>query len=200
MRSEIALDTIVADDPLVRVETPLGAIVLRVAASQAPLSAAAFLAIVDENPAGLDFWRAADRTGGDGRVALHLVQGGTTEMARFPRVGHEPTSLTGLRHLTGTVSLGRIEPGSAVGAAFFVCLADHPQLDAGGEANADGLGYAAFGMVEEGLEVAQAIQAMPRSDVAPIPAFAGQMLRDPVPILAMRRVAAAVTGGAHAQP
>lgn len=172
-------------DPRVRIRTPLGEIVLRVAASRAPLSAAAFLDVVDGYDGGLTFWRALDRPG---ETPVAMIQGGAQSFEGHAAIPHEPTSETGLSHVAGTVSLGRLDPGTAIGAGFFFCLTDIPRFDAGGGLG-DDLGFAAFAHVEEGMEVAQAILALPRSDEAPIEMLRGQMLCDPLPILAIERIA-----------
>lgn len=174
-------------DPSVEITTPLGKILVRVAQERAPLSAGAFLDVVDSYAGGMTFWRSALMRTEDGAVALDIVQGGVTDPAGLPTIAHEPTSETGLRHDTGAISLGRFDPGTASGGAFFICLSDNPLLDAG-NGRGDGLGYAAFGHVEAGLDVARAIQALPCGDEAPLPVLKGQVLADPVPILTMRRV------------
>ena len=44
---------------------------------------------------------------------------------------------------------------------FFICLEDLPSLDYGGLRNPDGQGFAAFGRVVRGLDVARKIQVAP---------------------------------------
>lgn len=56
---------------------------------------------------------------------------------------------------------------------FFLCLTDLPALDYGGARNPDGQGFAAFGQVTSGLDVARKIQAAPAS---------GQTLTPPIGI------------------
>jgi peptidyl-prolyl cis-trans isomerase A (cyclophilin A) len=78
----------------------------------------------------------------------------------FDPIPLEGTETTGLRHVDGTLSMARSGPNSAR-AEFFVTIGDQPSLDAGGARNADGLGFAAFGRVIEGMDVVRAIQARP---------------------------------------
>lgn len=56
---------------------------------------------------------------------------------------------------------------------FFICLADQPELDFGGQRNPDGQGFAAFGQVTKGLELIEKIQQLPAKD---------QMLEKPIRI------------------
>jgi peptidyl-prolyl cis-trans isomerase A (cyclophilin A) len=70
----------------------------------------------------------------------------------LPPIAHETTRQTGLRHLDGTVSMARAQPGTA-NSEFFVCVGDQPALDFGGGRQPDGQGFAAFGRVVEGMDV-----------------------------------------------
>jgi peptidyl-prolyl cis-trans isomerase A (cyclophilin A) len=51
-------------------------------------------------------------------------------------------------------------PGTA-STELFICIGDQPSLDFGGKRNPDNQGFAAFGKVVEGMEVARAIQTLP---------------------------------------
>ena len=104
----------------------------------------------------------------------------------FPPIAHESTTVTGLKHLDGTLSMARFAPGSAT-SDFSICCGDAPYLDAHPEAPGDNLGYAAFGQVVEGMEVARAILALPTTGAALNPAMQGQMIDPPVRILSARR-------------
>lgn len=44
-------------------------------------------------------------------------------------------------------------------SSFFIVINDQPELDFGGKRNPDGQGFAAFGRVTKGMDVARAIQA-----------------------------------------
>jgi len=72
----------------------------------------------------------------------------------------ERTSVTGLRHVDGTLSMARGGPDSAT-SSFFICIGDQPALDFGGHRNLDGQGFAAFGRVTRGMDVVKKIQASP---------------------------------------
>jgi peptidyl-prolyl cis-trans isomerase A (cyclophilin A) len=60
-------------------------------------------------------------------------------------------------------------------------------MDANPAAPGDNLGYAAFGQVVEGMDVARSILIAPRNGPAPTPIMQGQMLDPPVRILSARR-------------
>jgi peptidyl-prolyl cis-trans isomerase A (cyclophilin A) len=64
----------------------------------------------------------------------------------------ETTTMTGLRHKAGTVSMRRDTGVDTTTSTFMVLLADDPSLDAGGRRYADGKGAAAFGRVVSGMD------------------------------------------------
>jgi peptidyl-prolyl cis-trans isomerase A (cyclophilin A) len=103
----------------------------------------------------------------------------------LPPIAHETTQQTGLRHLDGTVSMARAQPGTAT-AEFFVCIGAQPALDFGGGRNPDGQGFAAFGRVVEGMDVVRALHARGEAD---------QYLARPIAIRSVRRLAAGRGGG-----
>ncbi|KIC89589.1 peptidylprolyl isomerase [Flavihumibacter sp. ZG627] len=151
------------------IKTSEGSITVAVFPDKAPKSAAAFLAIVDK---GLykrsSFYRVLnDANQPSNAPKAELLQGGlwsrTKKRPEVPRVEHETTQQTGLRHLAGTLSLAREQPGSA-SSEFFICIADQPGLDYGGENNPDGQGYAAFGKVIGGMDVMRKIYNKPEND------------------------------------
>jgi peptidyl-prolyl cis-trans isomerase A (cyclophilin A) len=72
---------------------------------------------------------------------------------------HETTKITGLKHLDGTVSMARMQPGTA-STEFFICIDNQPELDYGGRRNPDGEGFAAFGKVVAGMDVVRKIQSL----------------------------------------
>ena len=98
---------------------------------------------------------------------------------RFRLFALERTSVTGLKHVTGVVSMARGTAADTATSDFFILLDDQPSLDFGGKRFADGQGGAAFGRVVEGLDVVRKIQQQP---------VQGQNLTPPVPIKAIARV------------
>ena len=148
----------------VQLTTELGVIELAVHEEQAPASAGYFLADVRNGLYdGTSFFRIVTLT--NQRVVerarrIAVIQGGLRHQREdlAPVIPHETTSMTGLKHLKGTVSLARFAPG-AVYRSFFICLRDEPVLDFGGARHPDGLGFAAFGRVAAGFDVVQSIYA-----------------------------------------
>ena len=168
----------------VAIDTSLGRIVVALDRGRAPATTANFLAYVDAKRFdGESFYRAM-KVGSDGG----LVQGGIRSDSRklLPPVAHEPTSQTGLKHVAGTISMANAGPGTAR-ADFFILLSDLPGLDAGGPGG-DAHGFAVFGRVTEGLEVAKKILEAPVSATRGEGVMKGQMLDPPVRIVTARRV------------
>lgn len=167
----------------VALDTSEGRIVLELERARAPVTAANFLRYVDEKRLdGVNFYRSV-------RVApdFGFVQFGVQNAPKrvLPPIKHEPTTLTGLKHLDGVVSIARNAPGTAQGD-FTIMVGDQPSLDADPTRDGDNQGYAAFGRVVEGMDVVRRILEAPKSpDAAP---FKGEMLAQPVRVLTARRV------------
>lgn len=96
----------------------------------------------------------------------------------FGAIPLEPTSVTGLRHVDGTISMARAGPHTAT-SGFFIVIGHQPELDEGGKRQKDGQGFAAFGQVTKGMDVVRTIQRAPHTD---------QNLTPAIPILSVRRV------------
>jgi len=174
-----------ADKPRVAIKTNHGRIVVELEARKAPLTVANFLRYVDAHAYdGGSFFRAA-RIPGDETEGT-IVGAPAAKVRPFPPIAHESTTKTGLRHLNGTISLGRFDPGTATDN-FFICLGDQPYLDAHPGQPGDNLGFAAFGQVVEGLAVAQKILSLPTNGATKFKDQRGQWLKPPVPIRSMRR-------------
>ncbi|MDX3909788.1 MAG: peptidylprolyl isomerase [Sphingobium sp.] len=166
----------------VRLVTSSGPIVLALDSRRAPRTTANFMAYVDDGRFdGTTFYRAARRKALPGRG---LIQAGIRTNARrsLPPVAHEPTSVTGIRHLDGTVSMARGgEPGTAMGN-FFITIGPIASMDARGEYP----GYAAFGHVASGMDVVRKILAEPTGGgEGPM---RGQMILKPITIIRAERL------------
>lgn len=153
----------------IEIKTVEGTIVAELYPKKAPASVNAFLAIVDQ---GLyersSFYRIlSDENQPSNAPKAELIQGGlwsrTKKRPELPRIPHETTQQTGLTHSAGTLSLAREEPGSA-SSEFFITLTALPGFDFGGENNADGQGYAAFGKVIRGMDIVRKIYRKPEND------------------------------------
>jgi peptidyl-prolyl cis-trans isomerase A (cyclophilin A) len=173
--------------PRVVIDTGRGAIVVELEAQRAPITSANFLRYVDAHAYdGGSFFRAARTPGApkDGTI----VGAPNPKIHPFPPIRHESTTMTGLRHTTGTISLGRFDPGTATNN-FFICTAPEPYLDAHPGAPGDNLGFAAFGQVVEGMAVVRKILSLPTNGKSKFADQRGQWLSPPVPIRKMRRSA-----------
>ncbi len=171
--------------PRVAIHTNHGVIVVELEAQRAPLTTANFLQYVDAGKYdGGSFYRAS-RTPGAPREGA-IVGGPEEKTRRFAPIAHESTQLTGLRHTTGTISLGRYALGTAT-ADFFICASPEPYLDAHPGKKGDNQGFAAFGQVVEGMGVVRTILALPTPGKSRFPDMKGQWL-DPVVPISMRRV------------
>ena len=169
----------------VRLETEKGVMLLELADAQAPITVANFLQYVDSGRMESAVFFRASRA--PGAPTVGLVQAEVKDPAKLlPPIAHESTTTTGLKHLDGTLSMARFEPGTAK-SSFSICCGDAPYLDADPAAPGDNLGYAAFGRVVEGMDVARAMLAMPTTGEALNPVMQGQILDPPVRILSARR-------------
>jgi peptidyl-prolyl cis-trans isomerase A (cyclophilin A) len=168
----------------VLVQTSEGNITLELDLAHAPVSAGSFLRYVDARRFdGSEFYRAM-RTGPE----VGLVQGGIRDANKlFPPIAHEPTSQTGLSHVDGALSMARFAPGSAR-ADFSIMVGPQHYLDAGPGSGGDGLGYAVFGRVVEGMDVVRRMLAAPTSPTEGEGAMRGQMLSPRIRIISARRV------------
>ena len=172
--------------PKVAITTRYGVIVVELEAQKAPLTSANFLRYVDAGKYdGGTFFRAS-RTPGAPRDGT-IVGAPGPKVHPFPPIAHESTTMTGLRHLAGTLSLGRFDPGSATDN-FFICASPEPYLDAHPGAKGDNLGFAAFGQVVQGMSVVRKILSLPTNGASQFADQRGQWLKPPVPIVSMRRV------------
>jgi len=169
---------------LVVLETASGEITIAVDEQRAPRSAGSFLDYVDSglyNGAG--FYRVVNPENDNGSPVISVIQGGVLDGERhLPAVPLETTKDTGIQHEDGVISLARGAPDSGSGAAFFICIGAQPSLDFGGQRNPDGLGFAAFGRVVQGMDVVHVIHQLSAHGVSDSPYTAGQILDEPVMI------------------
>ncbi len=170
----------------VSLQTSEGAIVLALEKQRAPITTANFLRYVDQKKFdGITIYRAVKVQPGYG-----LIQGGLRNdpTRMLPPIAHEPTSVTGLSHVDGAISMARNAPGTASGD-FFITIGAIPSMDADPKQPGDNLGFAVFGRVVEGMDIVRRILAAPTSPTAGAPAMKGEMLIAPVRIVTARRVA-----------
>jgi len=148
--------------PQVKVETILGEIVLEIDIVNAPVTANNFLKHVETGTyKNAVFYRAVRMDNQPfNDIKIEVIQGGLfsdEKIDKHQSIKHETTKETGLKHLEGTISMARAEPGTA-STEFFICIGSQPELDFGGKRNPDGQGFATFGKVIKGMEVVREIQ------------------------------------------
>lgn len=176
-------------NPKVKIETALGAIVVELYPDKAPITVANYLKYVDRGLFnGATFYRAS-RPPGYTAVDYGSIQGGLQNDPKkvLPPIAHEPTTKTGLKHGDGTISMGRHAPGTAQ-SDWFITLGDMSYLDADPKNPKANPGFAAFGQVVEGLDVAQKIIALPVDPNRGEGAMKGEMLVKPLRITKVSRV------------
>ncbi|MGH7460193.1 MAG: peptidylprolyl isomerase [Longimicrobiales bacterium] len=151
-----------AQSPRVVLRTDLGEIEIEVDSARAPVTATNFLRYVDGGYyAGGRFYRTvrADNQPNDS-IRIAVIQAGINpakSREQFPRIALERTSVTGVKHVDGAISMARGGPDTAT-SSFFICIGAQPSLDFGGNRNLDGQGFAAFGRVVRGMDVVRKIQ------------------------------------------
>mgnify|MGYP001819449414 FL=1 len=172
-------------NPVVKLVTELGDITLEIYESRARQSAGSFLQYVDGDfYQNAGFYRVVSPENDNGQPIISVIQGGLlTDVEPLSPVPLETTKMTGILHQDGVISLARGAPGSGSGAAFFICIGAQPSLDFGGQRNADGLGFAAFGKVIEGMDIVRKIHGQNADGPSDSPYTEGQMLAKPVRIL-----------------
>jgi len=151
--------------PVVVMRTAFGDIKAQLFTDKAPVTAGNFLRYVKEARFdGAVFYRTVrmDNQPTD-KVKIQVLQGGLYEddhPAKLPMIRHETTKETGVKHLNGTLSMARWQPGTA-DSEFSICIGDQPELDFTGKRNPDGQGFAAFARVISGMDVVQKIHKQP---------------------------------------
>jgi peptidyl-prolyl cis-trans isomerase A (cyclophilin A) len=172
------------DTVRVRIETEAGTMVVALDHRHAPVTTTNFVRYADDHRFdGTFFYRAARRKNAPEEG---FVQGGIAHSARLmlPPIRLEPTSETGLRHVDGTISMAHSTPDTAMGD-FVICVGPQPGLDAHQQKRDKG--FAAFGRVVEGMDVARRLLAAPTVPQAGRGPMSGQHLVKPVRILRVSR-------------
>jgi peptidyl-prolyl cis-trans isomerase A (cyclophilin A)/peptidyl-prolyl cis-trans isomerase B (cyclophilin B) len=151
--------------PRILISTSMGDITLQLDAVRAPKSVATILRYVKEKHYdNTAFYRVAQG---------FVIQMGSWDAAGKPRGIHPgPVPLeanNGLSNLRGTVALARAEAPDSATAEFFINLVDNVRLDHKADDPGNTSGYAVFGQVVSGLEVVDAIGAVPTGDNGPMP-------------------------------
>jgi len=177
-----------AGSRIVVFETEKGPIEIEVDPDRAPVTAANFLKYVDGGFYDGGVVNRAVRADNTVRqdVKIEVIQFQIDPARRrqqFPAIALERTSVTGLKHLDGAVSMARSGPDTAT-ASFSIVIGDQPEMDYGGKRHADGQGFAVFGRVVRGKDVVRAIQASPTGQTG---AYRTETLDPPIKILKAAR-------------
>jgi peptidyl-prolyl cis-trans isomerase A (cyclophilin A) len=180
---------------LVRIETPLGNIDVALDTAHAPITAANFLKYVDAKLYDGGRFHRATRPDNYApqlpeRPPMQIIQAGINPARRtegFPAIPLERTTATGLKHVTGTISMARTAAADSATSDFFICLDDEPSLDFGSKRYEDGQGFAAFGHVVSGMDVVRRIQQQPVNKDAET-ASGRQSLLPPIAITHLSRI------------
>ena len=167
------------------IETSLGEIRLALNAAAAPVTVANFVDLADAGAFdGTSFYRTVRADNDRPNARIDVIQGGAgfDGLPGAEPIGHESTAQTGLSHVRGAISMARDEPGTAT-SEFFIVITDSTILDAGPDGrNPDSQGYAVFGQVISGMDIAEAIWRAPTGlDSAP-DGYSAQWLSVPVRI------------------
>ena len=165
-------------------ETGKGNIEIEVDTVRGPLTAANFLKYVDGGFYDGGTINRAVRPDNTIRhdVEIQVIQfqiARARQRDQFPPVPLERTSVTGLKHVDGAVSMARNGPDTATGS-FSIVIGDQPEMDFGGKRNPDGQGFAVFGRVVRGMDVVKAIQASPTGPSGP---YGPESLNPPIAIV-----------------
>ena len=145
-----------ADNPRVKLDTSLGAVVVELDADKAPKSVANFLAYVDAG-----FY--------DGTIFHRVIRGFVAQGGGYDKdMGNKATrapipneAKNGLTNATGTIAMARTNDPNSATSQFYINLADNARLD---YPSFDGFGYAVFGKVVEGMDVVRRIGSVKTGD------------------------------------
>jgi cyclophilin family peptidyl-prolyl cis-trans isomerase len=138
--------------PYVKFETSEGNIIVELDGRRAPVTVANFLGLVDSGYYdGLIFHRV---------IANFMIQsGGYTPGLKLKEADEGSIfneSGNGLRNARGTIAMARTDEPHSAKAQFYINVNDNRSLDP----QTDRWGYAVFGYVVEGMEVADAIASV----------------------------------------
>jgi peptidyl-prolyl cis-trans isomerase A (cyclophilin A) len=169
---------------VVVMETEKGTIVLEIDVAHAPITAENFLKYVDGKFFDGGMVNRSVRPDNTVRhdVEIQVIQFQSDPARRndlFPPIPMERTSVTGLKHLSGVLSMARDGPDTAQ-ASFSIVIGDQPEMDFGGKRNPDGQGFAVFGRVVAGLDVVKKIHQAHTGTSGP---YETETLEPPIRIL-----------------
>ncbi len=166
-----------AANPKVHLKTSKGDITLELYADKAPITVKNFLAYVDKNfYDGTIFHRV---------IRDFMIQGGglTADFREKPAMAPIKNEAgNGLSNVRGTIAMARTNVVDSATCQFFINTVDNPFLDHQNNTT-DGFGYCVFGKVTAGMEVVDAIRAVPTMKAH----GATDVPRETVTIISIRR-------------
>lgn len=146
-----AQENVATAKPRVEIVTSKGRMVVELEPTLAPKTVENFLAYVDaKHYDGLIFHRV---------IPNFMIQGGGFDKAMNQKKTNAPIkneAKTGLKNRRGTIAMARTHVPDSATAQFFINVVDNAFLDYKND-SPQGIGYAAFGTVIEGMDVADAI-------------------------------------------
>jgi cyclophilin family peptidyl-prolyl cis-trans isomerase len=166
-----------AANPKVIMKTSKGDITLELYPDKAPVTVKNFLAYVDKSfYDGTIFHRV---------IRDFMIQGGGLtadfqEKAALAPIKNEAGN--GLGNTRGTIAMARTSEVNSATCQFFINTVDNPFLDHK-DNTSDGFGYCVFGKVVSGMDVVDAIRAVPTMRAH----GAADVPRETVTILSVRR-------------
>jgi peptidyl-prolyl cis-trans isomerase B (cyclophilin B) len=140
-------------NPRVQITTSAGTITIELYAAEAPITVENFLAYVQGGYyAGTIFHRV---------IPSFMIQGGGLDPSlRDKREGHRAPikneAGNGLRNDVGTLAMARTSDPHSATSQFFINVRNNDFLNK--ERSQDGVGYAVFGRVVEGMDVVRRIE------------------------------------------
>jgi cyclophilin family peptidyl-prolyl cis-trans isomerase len=162
---------------MVIIETSMGTIKVKLAADQAPLTVANFLAYVDDGHYdGTIFHRVINN---------FMIQGGGFDKNMRQKPTKAPIkneAANGLKNARGTIAMARTMVVDSATSQFFINVKDNGFLDFSAP-TPQGFGYCAFGEVVEGMDVVDAIKGVRTGTKAGM----GDVPMETVEILSVKR-------------
>lgn len=152
-------------DPLIAIGISERNILVRLQLRAAPLTSCNFLryALGGHYDGGRFFRAVRSEEPGGNAVPIDVVQAEAREgeeLNVFGPIPLERTSVTGLTHEAGALSMARWGPDTAT-SSFSIVVKPSPGMNSGGSRNPDRQGFAVFGRVIEGMDVVRAVHRRP---------------------------------------
>jgi peptidyl-prolyl cis-trans isomerase B (cyclophilin B) len=149
-------------NPVAVISTSMGDIIVELFRDRAPVSVENFLRYVSEGfYPGTIFHRV---------VKGFVVQGGGYSQGMVEKATHEPIqneATNGLKNTRGTLAMARTQTLRSATSQFYINIANNSSLDHRGYTPSD-FGYAVFGRVLSGMEVADKIAEVATRNENPV--------------------------------